>query len=272
VKDGELQGLRERALRVRRAVLEAIHAAGSGHEGTSLSVLEILVLLYFGRLRHDPGDPFDPDRDRLLLSKGHGAPSLYCVLAEAGYLPAEELCSLRRFGTRLQGHPDAKLLPGIDACTGSLGQGISQGLGMALGTAALGGSQRVYVIVGDGELQEGQNWEAAMAAAAFGASNLTVVVDRNGLQSDGATDDVLSLGDLVGKWRVFGWAVETVDGHDFGALERALDAVEHADRPGSVIAETVKGKGVSYMENVVEWHHRPMSDEDLELALAELRT
>ncbi len=271
MEPAEVEELRARALRVRRAVLEAIHAVGSGHEGTSLSMIEILVLLYFRRLRHDPAEPLDPGRDRLLLSKGHGAPGLYGVLAEAGYLPGEELRSLRRLGSRLQGHPDAKALPGLDACTGSLGQGISQGLGMALGIAARGGRQRVYVVVGDGELQEGQNWEAAMAAAAFGAGNLTAIVDRNGLQSDGATEDVLSLGDLGEKWRAFGWQTAVVDGHDFEELERALDAVERSERPGAVIAETIKGKGVGYMENAVEWHHKPMSDEDLELALAELR-
>jgi len=262
--------LEERATRVRRNVLEAIHAVGTGHEGTSLSVIDVLVSLYFRVARHDPSNPTDPDRDRILLSKGHGAPALYGVLAEAGYLPVNELRSLRQLGSRLQGHPNSNALPGVDACTGSLGQGLSQGLGMALGLRLQGRPGRVFCVLGDGELQEGQNWEAAMAAAHYGVPNLLVIVDRNGLQSDGPTEETLALGDVTAKWRSFGWSAVPVDGHDFAAIEAAMLAGLAANGPAAIIAETVKGKGVGYMEGAVEWHHKPMSDDDLGRALLEL--
>jgi transketolase len=270
MQPAQISELQDRADRVRRNVLEAIHRVGTGHEGTSLSAIDLLVLLYFRVVRVDPRRPRDPNRDRVLLSKGHGAPALYGVLAEAGYLPAAELHSLRQVGSRLQGHPNSNVLPGVDACTGSLGQGISQALGMALGIGLRGGESRVFCIVGDGELQEGQNWEAAMAAASYGVRNLTVIVDRNGLQSDGPTEDVLALGDLEAKWKAFGWGAFTVSGHDFEEMEQALATADRYEGPAVLIADTVKGKGVSYMEGIVEWHHKPMTDNDLTQALLEL--
>jgi transketolase len=251
-------------------VLRSIHANQTGHGGTSLSMIEILVALYFRHLRHAPDRPDDPDRDRFILSKGHGAPALYATLAEAGYLPHDELLTLRKLGSRLQGHPSALALPGVDACTGSLGQGLSIGLGLAMAAERRAAPTRVYCMLGDGELQEGQNWEAAMAASAYGVARLIAVVDRNGLQGDGNTESVLALGDLEAKWSAFGWHAQTVDGHDFEALDGALTAAIDDPRPSVVIAQTLKGKGVSYMEGVVHWHHHPVSDAELAIGLRDI--
>ncbi len=263
--------LAARAREVRRSLLDAIHAVQTGHAGTSLSMIEVLVLLYARHMRVDPTDPRHPDRDILILSKGHGAPGLYATMAHAGYFPVEELRTLRQMGSRLQGHPNANLLPGVDVCTGSLGQGLSIGLGLALGHRLRGQERRIFCILGDGELQEGQNWEAAMATAGYRTGSLIAIVDRNRLQGDGDTESVLPLGELSEKWRAFGWNVAEVDGHDFDALDHALrDACLDSERPTAIIAHTVKGRGVSYMEHVVHWHHHPMSDEDLQRALAEL--
>lgn len=260
-----------RARRIRRLILDAIHAAGSGHLGPSLSMVEILSVLYLRRMRLRVDEPHWPDRDRFVLSKGHGAPGLYAAMAEAGLLPVEELRSLRAFGSRLQGHPNADSLPGIDASTGSLGQGLSIALGMALGLRRRARPSRVYCVVGDGELQEGQAWEAFLLAPRLGVGNLTVIVDRNALQNDGPTEGIVPLGDLAGKLTAFGWRTAVVDGHDLRALDAALD---QADAPNAaplfVIAETVKGKGVSFMEGQVAWHHRPMSPTEYGQALAEL--
>ncbi|HLL46530.1 MAG TPA: transketolase, partial [Longimicrobiaceae bacterium] len=203
-------------------------------------------------------------------SKGHGAPGLYATLAHAGVLPREELESLRRLGTRLQGHPNARELPGIDASTGSLGQGISIALGLALSFRMDGLPNRVYCVLGDGELQEGQNWEAAMAASALDVPNLIAIVDRNGLQNDGPTESIIPLGDLGAKWRAFGWDAYVVDGHDFHALDAALTAARTGPGPSVLVANTVKGKGISYMEGVTHWHHHPISDAELAGALEEL--
>ncbi|WP_421934782.1 transketolase [Phenylobacterium sp.] len=263
--------LAARARHIRRMIIEAIHAAGTGHAGSSLSMVEILVILYFRHMRVRPHQPAWPHRDRFVLSKGHGAPALYAVMAEAGFLPLEELRSLRAFGSRLQGHPNADSLPGVDATTGSLGQGLSIALGMALGLGRRGQNGRVFCMVGDGELQEGQCWEAFLLAPALGVGNLVVIVDRNGLQNDGRTEAIAPLGDLAGKLKAFGWRTAVVDGHDFHALDEVL---RPADTPTAtplvVIAETVKGKGVSFMENQVVWHHKPLSPAEHRQALAEL--
>jgi transketolase len=233
-------------------------------------MVEVLVALYFRHMRNDPRHPRDPARDRFILSKGHGAPALYATLAEAGYLAHDELLTLRTVGSRLQGHPSALTLPGIDACTGSLGQGLSIGLGLAMALARQGALSRVYCMLGDGELQEGQNWEAAMAAAFYRVGRLIAVVDRNGLQGDGDTESVLALGALEEKWAAFGWHVIVVPGHEFDALDAALSAAAEDPRPSVVIAQTTKGRGVSYMEGVVHWHHHPVSDDELAIALDDI--
>lgn len=267
----ELRSLQVRARSIRERVLRSIHHAQTGHAGPSLSMVELLTIVYFKYLRHDPRSPRDPDRDYFILSKGHGAPGLYATLAEAGIVDPDELRTLRRLGSRLQGHPSAHTLPGVDLCTGSLGQGLSLALGLALGWRARGRANRVYCILGDGELQEGQNWEAAMAAAAYGASAITVLVDRNRLQGDGDTEEVLALGDLAAKWRAFGWETFEVDGHDLEQIDQAIATGQGQDaRPVAVVAHTVKGKGVSYMENVTHWHHHPINDGELEIALREV--
>ena len=255
---------------IRGLTLRAIHHAQTGHAGPSLSMVEILALLYFRHLRYDPRDPAWEQRDRFVLSKGHGAPGLYATLAHAGVLPVEELATLRQLGTRLQGHPNARDLPGIDVSTGSLGQGLSIALGLALGFRLQARDNWVYCLLGDGELQEGQNWEAAMAAPALGLSRVTAIIDRNGFQSDGPTEMVMSLGDLEAKWRAFGWSTHVVDGHDFVALDRTLLAARESTLPTAIIAMTVKGKGVSYMEGVTRWHHHPIADDELAVALREL--
>ncbi|WP_416959404.1 transketolase [Streptomyces sp. Agncl-13] len=256
---------------IREWILRSIHNNQTGHGGTSLSMVEMLALLYFRHLRHEPRAPHDPGRDRFVLSKGHGAPALYATLSRAGYLPPQELMTLRRLDSRLHGHPHAAALPGVDASTGSLGQGISLGVGLALAWQYQAQDNRVFCMVGDGELQEGQNWEAAMAAAKWGLDRLVVLVDRNRLQGDGDTEDIMPLGDLAGKWRSFGWHVLETDGHDLDAVDTALRAaLAERGRPTVLIANTVKGKGVSYMEGVMHWHHHPVSDEELALALADI--
>jgi transketolase len=252
-------------------VLRSIFEAQTGHEGPSLSMVEILTMLYFKHLRYDPQNPREPGRDYLILSKGHGAPGLYATLAQAGVLPAAELSTLRRLGSRLQGHPCSPALPGIDVSTGSLGQGLSIGVGLALGFRHKEMSNRVYCILGDGELQEGQNWEAAMSAAKWRLSNLIAVLDRNRLQNDGETESVMPLGDLGEKWRSFGWNASEIDGHDLEALDQALTAARTASGPTIVIANTVKGKGVSFMEGAVQWHHHPLDEASFNRAMAELQ-
>jgi transketolase len=261
--------LAREALAVRRLILEAIHAVGTGHPGSSLSAVEILVYLYHAHLRIDPSRPDWPERDWMVFSKGHGAPALYAVLARRGYFPTEVLASLRRLGSPLQGHPCAGTALGVDVSTGSLGQGLSFALGLALGFRQDGRANRVVCVVGDGELQEGQNWEAMMAAAHYAADNLAVVVDCNGLQNDGPTQAILALGDIAEKARAFGWAAVSVDGHDFDQLHAAMSA-RVPGRPTLVVARTIKGKGVSFMEGVVHWHHHPIDADQFAQAMAEL--
>ncbi|MDR2957271.1 MAG: transketolase [Coriobacteriales bacterium] len=274
--------LRQTAALIRADVLKMTTAAGSGHPGGSLSASDIMVMLYFGGvLRYDPENPDWPARDRFILSKGHVAPVLYATLARAGYFPLSELASLRQFGSRLQGHPDKLKLPGVEASAGSLGQGLSIACGLAYALAkdhlsaglAQDTKPRVYVLLGDGECQEGQVWEAAMFAAHHRLSNLVAIIDNNGLQIDGAVSAVCDVGDLAAKFSEFGWQVSQIDGHDFVALQAAFATAANQlsdSRPQVIVAQTIKGKGVSFMEGKAEWHGKSLSTEQLEAALAEL--
>ncbi|WP_240986684.1 transketolase [Acididesulfobacillus acetoxydans] len=260
------------ANRLRQDILTMLVPAKSGHPGGSLSAAEIVTVLYFREMRLRPQEPHWSERDRFVLSKGHAAPVLYAALAEKGYFPREELLGLRQTGRMLQGHPDMKKTPGVDMSTGSLGQGLSAANGMALAGKLDKKDYRVYVLLGDGEMAEGQVWEAAMASAHFKLDNLTAILDLNGLQIDGRTDEVMSSAPLPEKWRAFGWHVIEVDGHDVGALQRALaEARTTAGRPTILIAKTVKGKGVSFMENAVGWHGAAPNAEQGQQGLKELR-
>lgn len=262
--------LEKRAQAIRRHIVNMIAEVGSGHPGGSLSAVEILTTLYFGVMKIDPNVPNDPERDRFILSKGHAAPVLYATLAERGYFAVETLSSFRRLGSPLQGHPDMRKVPGVEMSTGSLGQGLSVGVGMALGARLDHRYCRVYVLLGDGECQEGQIWEAAMAAGHYQLNNLVAIVDRNGLQIDGSTETVMTLSPLAQKWRAFGWNVVEVDGHSFSELFQALDSVAYAHKPTAIIARTVKGKGVTFMEGAVEWHGKAPDRKQREKALEEL--
>ncbi|MDG6225500.1 MAG: transketolase [Candidatus Thermoplasmatota archaeon] len=255
----------------RRWIIRMTHEAGSGHPGGSLSSIDILIALYFKVMRHDPSDPTWPDRDRLVMSKGHGAPALYTALSLAGYFVREELLTLRKLGSRLQGHPSMNKTPGIDMSTGSLGQGLSIALGIALGARLDRKDHRVYCILGDGEVQEGQVWEAAMAAAHYKADNLCAVLDRNNLQIDGPTEKIMSIEPALHKFESFGWNTIEINGHDFKDILKAFhDAETVKGRPTMIIANTVKGKGVSFMEGSVKFHGKTTTPEELERALSEL--
>lgn len=263
--------LEQTACKVRIGIIEGVHAAKSGHPGGSLSIAEILTYLYFKEMNVDPKDPKNPNRDRFVLSKGHAAPALYATLAERGYFSPDELLKLRHIGAMLQGHPDMKHIPGVDMSTGSLGQGISAAVGMALSSKHFGDNYRVYTVLGDGEIEEGQVWEAAMFAANKGLSNLTAFIDLNNLQIDGTIDEVNSAKPVDKKFEAFGWHTITIDGNDFDAIEKALAEAKTVDKPVAIIAETVKGKGVSYMENAVNWHGAAPNDELYEVAMTELK-
>ena len=264
----QLEGL---ANELRCLALRAIYLAGSGHPGGSLSAAEIVTALYFSVLNVDPARPDWPERDRVVLSKGHGCPILYAALAKRGYFPVEELWTLRKLGSRLQGHPDMRKTPGIDATTGSLGQGISVAVGMALGGKFQGKSYRVYAIMGCGEQQEGQVWEAAMSAAHYCLDNLIGIVDYNTLQIDGCNAEVMEIAPLSEKWRAFGWRVLEVNGHDITQLLDAFaEAKNTRGKPTAIIARTIKGKGVSFMENQVKWHSSVLTKELFEQARLEL--
>jgi len=266
-----LQDIEAATRRIRRHIITMLAAAGSGHPGGSLSAVEILCALYLRILRHNAQDPAWPDRDRFILSKGHGVPALYAVLAECGYLPVEELATLRKVNTRLQGHPRAGSPPGVEMSAGSLGQGLSYSIGQALAARLDGRDYRVYCLLGDGELDEGQVWEAAMAAAHYSLDNLTAIVDRNRIQNDDFCENVMRTDPLPDKWQAFGWQVQEVDGHDLSQVIEALEkARDIRGRPSVVIAHTVKGKGVSFMENNPEWHGKAPTPEQAERALAEL--
>lgn len=254
---------------VRRHIVAMITEAKSGHPGGSLSAADILVTLYFAELKADPNNPADPDRDRFVLSKGHAAPVLYATLAEKGYFPVDELMTLRKLDSRMQGHPDMKGIPGVDMSTGSLGQGLSAANGMALAGRLDGRGYRVYALLGDGELEEGQVWEAAMFASHYRLDNLTAFVDNNGLQIDGAISEVMSPLPIPDKWRAFGWHVIAVDGHDHDAIYQAVQTAKTVKgKPTVIVAKTIKGKGVGCMENVADWHGKAPSAEECASFLA----
>jgi transketolase len=263
--------LEEIARGLRISILRMIHRSQSGHPGGSLSCLDILVCLYFAEMRHYPFEPQWPGRDRFVLSKGHAAPALYAVLHRCGYISQADLDSLRELSSILQGHPDSRRCPGVEASTGSLGQGLSVAHGMALVLRHLPDAPRVYVVLGDGELQEGQVWEATLSAAHYRTANLCAFVDFNGLQIDGAVRSIKGLDPLVDKFTAFGWNALEIDGHDMEGILSALDRARACtDRPTVVVAHTVKGKGVSFIENKAEWHGKAPNDEELARAVAEL--
>ena len=261
--------LAEKARQYRLDVLDMLYACSSGHPGGSLSCVEILQALYENVMKYDPKNPKWADRDRMVLSKGHACPTLYAILADKGFFPREELKTLRAFGSKLQGHPDMNKCPGIDASTGSLGQGASWALGYALAGKRAEHQFNVYCVTGDGESQEGMVWESAMAAAHYHLDNLTVLLDHNGLQIDGSNDQVMSLGDICAKYEAFGWEAISVDGHDVDAITEAVMR-PRCGKPRFICCNTVKGKGVSFMENQVGWHGKPMSEEDYKAARREL--
>jgi len=265
--------LKEIARRVRRDIVEMITAAKSGHPGGSLSAVEILVELYFNTMRIDPANPKWADRDRFILSKGHAAPVLYSVMAEMGFAdtPKDKLNTLRKFGSIYQGHPDMRFIPSLESSTGSLGQGLSLGLGIAMGVRLDSRPSRIYVMLGDGEVQEGQVWEAAMAAAFHKVDNLVAIVDYNRIQLDGFVKDIMDVEPLTAKWRAFGWHTLEIDGHDFAAVRQALDeAAATKGVPAAIVAHTVKGKGVSFMENNPKFHGVAPTNEEAQKALQEL--
>ena len=269
----EQKELRLFAVKVREGILCGTHAAKSGHPGGSLSSTEYFTHLYNKEIRVDPKNPHDPNRDRFVLSKGHVAPGLYATLANRGFFPVDELLTLRHIGSRLQGHPNMNLTPGVDMSTGSLGQGISTAAGMAKGAKYLGKDINVYTLLGDGELAEGQVWEATMFAAHYKLDNLCITVDVNGLQIDGATADVMNTTPIDKKFEAFGCAVISIDGHDFNALEEAFKTF-HANKgtgkPTVILMKTVKGKNISFMENSAGWHGKAPNDDELAQGLSEL--
>lgn len=260
------------ACRVRMGILEATHSARSGHPGGSLSAADLFTYLYFKELAVNPREPGWEDRDRFVLSKGHTAPGLYSALANRGFFPLEDLLTLRHIGSHLQGHPNMRTTPGVDMSTGSLGQGVSAAAGMALMAKYQGKSCRIYTLLGDGEIQEGQPWEAFMFAHHYKLDNLCVIIDNNHLQIDGRVDEVMSPYPIPDKLRAFGFAVEEIDGHDFCQMERAFDRARATKGvPFAIIMSTVKGKGVSFMEDQAGWHGKAPDDGEYEQAMAELR-
>jgi transketolase len=270
-KAEKTQALPELARQMRIDIIRMIEAAGNGHPGGSLSVIDLLTVLYSKFLRHDPKRPDWPDRDRLILSKGHACPALYTAMAYNGYFPREQLLTLRKMGSPLQGHPDRLRLPGVEFSTGSLGQGLSVALGMALAAKLDKKDYKTYCILGDGEMQEGQVWEALMAAPKFGLDNLIAVIDHNNGQIDGPVDKIMDIEPLSDKIAAFKWDVQAIDGHDFGQIEQAFKkAAAGAARPQMIIARTVKGKGVSFMEDDNNWHYKTPDDGELLRALREL--
>ena len=265
------QMLKEQAKEIRKDIVTMIGQAKSGHPGGSLSAAEIVTYLYFEEMNVDPANPGWEDRDRFVLSKGHAAPVLYAALARRGFFPVEELATLRKIGSHLQGHPDMRKVLGVDLSTGSLGTGFSAATGIAMACKLDKKENYVYTLLGDGELQEGQVWEAAMSAAHYKLDNLIAFVDNNGLQIDGNIDDVLSPNPIDAKFAAFGWHVLTIDGHDFQQIAAAVAAAKtEKGRPTMIVAKTVKGKGVSYMENQAGWHGSAPSEEQVTAALAEL--
>ncbi len=267
----KLAELQKNAAHIRMGIIEAVHAAGAGHPGGSLSIADLLSFLYFSEMNVDPKDPKNPDRDRLVLSKGHAAPALYAALALKGYFPVEDLKTLRQADSHLQGHPDMKKTPGVDMTSGSLGQGISAACGMALCGKLDKKDYRVYAIVGDGESEEGQVWEAIMFAAHNKLDNLCIIIDYNGLQIDGAIHEIVSPAPYEEKIKAFGCHAITVDAHDFSSIEAAFtEAKTVKGKPTVIVSKSIKGKGISYMENQVKWHGSAPNDEQYAQAMAEL--
>lgn len=265
------QQLKEKCTALRRDIINMLADAASGHPGGSLSAVELMVGTFYTQMRIDPKNPKDPKRDRFVLSKGHAAPCYYAVLADLGFFDKAEFKNFRQIHSILQGHPDAKKTPGVDASTGSLGQGVSVATGMALGAKAQKSDIKVYALLGDGELQEGQVWESFMAAAHYKLDNLTVMIDNNGLQIDGTNNEVMSLGDLNAKFTAFGFdVIELDDGNDLDKVIAALEKKPAEGKPKCILAHTVKGKGVSFMENQVGWHGKAPNQQERELALKEL--
>ena len=252
-------------------IIRMIEAAGNGHPGGSLSVIDILTVLYWKFLKHDPKNPDWAERDRFILSKGHACPALYAVMAKRGYFPHELLMTLRKLGSPLQGHPDRMRLPGIEFSTGSLGQGLSVGIGMAIAAKMDKKNWKTYVVLGDGEFQEGQNWEAFMSAPKWDLDNLIMILDHNNGQIDGPVDQVMNIEPIADKLRSFNWDVQLIDGHDLGAIETALtNAHNGGGKPQAIIAKTIKGKGVSFMENNIAWHGNAPKKEDADKAVKEI--
>ncbi len=262
--------VKRKALEIRKWVIESVYRAGSGHPGGSLSIADVLACLYFHEMRHNPKDPNWPDRDRLVLSKGHAAPALYAALALAGYFPVEELKNLRKIGHFLQGHPCMKKVPGVDMSTGSLGQGFSTAVGMALAGKIDKKDYRVFAILGDGEVQEGQVWEAANTASHYKLDNLIAILDRNKLQIDGPTEEVMHVEPLAWRWQAFGWDVIEIDGHDIEEILDTFHEIKLNEKPTIIIAHTIKGKGVSFMEGTLSFHGKPPSHEQYIRAMSEL--
>ena len=268
----EKKQLMAAACKVRMGVIEGTHGAKAGHPGGSLSAADLFTYLYFKEMNVDPKNPQWEERDRFVLSKGHTAPGLYAALAEKGFFPVEDLPTLRHIGSYLQGHPNMNTVPGVDMSTGSLGQGISAAAGMALAAKHQGRSCRVYALLGDGEIQEGQPWEAFMFAHQYKLDNLCAIIDNNGLQIDGRVEDVMSPYPIVDKLKAFGWEVAEIDGHDFEQMESAFaKAREVKGAPTAIVMNTMKGKGVSYMEDQAGWHGKAPNDEEYEIAMNELR-
>ena len=261
--------LQKIANEVRKDIVTAVHAAKAGHPGGSLSAADLFTYLYFQEMNIDPKDPKKADRDRLVLSKGHACPTLYAILADLGYFPKEDLAHLRQIDSHLQGHPDCNKTPGVDMNTGSLGQGMSLATGLALAAKHAKADYKVYAVVGDGECQEGIVWEAAMAAAHYKLDNLCVLLDYNGLQIDGTNDQVMGLGNIVEKFKAFGFECFEVDGHNIEEIDKAIEAPV-SGKPKFICCHTIKGKGVSFMENQVGWHGRPLKPEEFETAMKEL--
>jgi transketolase len=267
----QLRFLESKAREIRRLIVEMVYCANSGHVGGSLSAADLVTALYYHLMRHDPGNPNWDSRDRFVLSKGHCTPVLYAVLADCGYFPLSDLRSFRQAGSHLQGHPCHLKTPGLDASSGTLGLGISTAMGMALAAKLKGLAHYVYVLCGDGELQEGQVWEAAMFGGKYKLDNVIAFVDRNYLQTDGNTEDIMPLEPLAAKWEAFGWRTFTIDGHNFNQIVTAVNqAKKERGRPAMVIARTIKGKGVSFMENEVVWHGTPPGRELYLRAMEEL--
>ena len=268
----EKLSLQKTACKIRMGIIESTHAAKCGHPGGSLSATEMFTYLYFKEMNVKPEEPKWAGRDRFVLSKGHTAPGLYATLAERGFFPVEDLLTLRRIDSYLQGHPNMNTVPGVDMSTGSLGQGVSVAAGMALGLKTQGSDARVYTLLGDGEIQEGQVWEAAMFAAHYKLDNMVVIVDNNGLQIDGNIADVMSPYPIVDKFLAFGFNTVAIDGHDFEAIEKALKTAKATKgQPTAIVMSTTKGKGVSYMENNAGWHGKAPNDAEYEQAMTELK-